>query len=481
MATEASDIPNPKRNGVPLAAYAAVRAGLNEGLRLDLLLQAEGIPAPRWSRAEDAFDEALADSAAGDGALLRAFDFHLTSAQDRLARPLPPLDRDLGAWLDFVRRWSESERPAALLTELGLRAADLIRLHRGWMGKLSADRELAERAVAILAGEPGELPVPAPPPAAVVLPPRKPEERLTAAEEGEDAEEERDDLDEDALEDEDRSEEPPAVFGPLPDEGSLPPAELASVEIASTEARSPAPSVAVPSFLLARETTSAPPASAAPESPRAAPAPAGGAGPAKPPAVPLNETGEISPDLIARILKSAPPFSGSTPPVSQAAISQKDDSITQDPQPSPLAAALPFAAREAIKVKPAPAGASTADIPRDIIDKINRGAAIPFPQKAPPAQSKPPVAPAPPPSPKVAPPVSAAELTLDQYASMCAELAVFSDRQEAVFAKYGLADGRRRAAVDAAWKQRLARFPSEKAEWERRYWLHEAAWRRSRR
>lgn len=72
-------------------------------------------------------------------------------------------------------------------------------------------------------------------------------------------------------------------------------------------------------------------------------------------------------------------------------------------------------------------------------------------------------------------------LTLEQYASMCAELAVFHDRPQAVFAKYGLGDAGQRAAVDAAWKARLARYPSEKAEWERRYWQYEASWRRSRR
>ena len=88
------------------------------------------------------------------------------------------------------------------------------------------------------------------------------------------------------------------------------------------------------------------------------------------------------------------------------------------------------------------------------------------------------------PHPRPAPtgePATESALTLDQYASMCAELAVFADRADAVFAKYGLTDVRRRAAVDAAWKERLSRYPSERAEWERRYWQYESSWRGSRR
>jgi hypothetical protein len=89
--------------------------------------------------------------------LLRAFDAHLIAAQDRLARPLPPLDAELGAWLGFVRRISQSEEPTRLLAELGLRSTDVLRLHRAWMAKLGADRALAEDAKRILAEEPEEL------------------------------------------------------------------------------------------------------------------------------------------------------------------------------------------------------------------------------------------------------------------------------------------------------------------------------------
>ncbi|MBK8259657.1 MAG: hypothetical protein IPK82_44245 [Polyangiaceae bacterium] len=98
---------------------------------------------------------------------------------------------------------------------------------------------------------------------------------------------------------------------------------------------------------------------------------------------------------------------------------------------------------------------------------------------APPVPAPPPATPQGKPAP-AARPVGLPQLTLEQYASMCAELAVFHDRAAAVFQKYGLTDPHIRAAVDAAWKDRLRRYPSEQAEWERRYWQYENAWRRNR-
>jgi hypothetical protein len=46
-------------------------------------------------------------------------------------------------------------------------------------------------------------------------------------------------------------------------------------------------------------------------------------------------------------------------------------------------------------------------------------------------------------------------LTLQQYASLCAELAVFRDRTDAVFHRYGLGDPRDRPAVDRWWQEQM--------------------------
>jgi hypothetical protein len=65
------------------------------------------------------------------------------------------------------------------------------------------------------------------------------------------------------------------------------------------------------------------------------------------------------------------------------------------------------------------------------------------------------------------------KLTLQQYASLCAELAVFKDRTESIFQRYGLATLRDRLNVDLGWQERLRQNPAEQAGWEALYrrWL----------
>ncbi len=66
----------------------------------------------------------------------------------------------------------------------------------------------------------------------------------------------------------------------------------------------------------------------------------------------------------------------------------------------------------------------------------------------------------------LAPPMAVGqELTLAQYAALRAELEVFPDQEEAIFAKYGLASLERRAKVDAEWQERLGNETGTYAEW----------------
>ncbi|XXX80851.1 hypothetical protein WMF30_19025 [Sorangium sp. So ce134] len=60
-------------------------------------------------------------------------------------------------------------------------------------------------------------------------------------------------------------------------------------------------------------------------------------------------------------------------------------------------------------------------------------------------------------------------LTLAQHASLCAELAVSPGAAEAIYARYGLESREERAAVDAAWRRRLADAPAERAAWQELY------------
>ena len=74
-----------------------------------------------------------------------------------------------------------------------------------------------------------------------------------------------------------------------------------------------------------------------------------------------------------------------------------------------------------------------------------------------------------PPEPPVESARPAPTLTLQQYASLCAELAVSPDRTEAIFGQYGLGNLRDRLTVDLGWQERLRRNPAEYQGWQRIY------------
>ncbi|MDI1448336.1 hypothetical protein [Polyangium sp. 6x1] len=61
------------------------------------------------------------------------------------------------------------------------------------------------------------------------------------------------------------------------------------------------------------------------------------------------------------------------------------------------------------------------------------------------------------------------ELSLEQYAALCAELAASPGRAEETFARYGLTALESRRAVDEAWKERLRREPELYRRWQSLY------------
>jgi hypothetical protein len=141
--------PDPVRDpfhGVSLADYAAVQSGLAEKLPLATVLQGERIDAGAWPAAATAWSRRIAEDLIGDGTLQESFDAHLAEAQDRYGRRVPPLDDDLEAWIDFLRRLATDTNPPALCAQLGLRLAEVARLRRTWSKRLRAEPELATRA-----------------------------------------------------------------------------------------------------------------------------------------------------------------------------------------------------------------------------------------------------------------------------------------------------------------------------------------------
>jgi hypothetical protein len=151
--------------GVSLEQYALLVAGLADELPLAELLALAEVPVKAWAAAEEAWGERLLDDLDADGPLAEELQARLAEARCRWDRPLPPLDVEIRAWLDFDRAWAREVEDDAFLARLGMRRADMVRLADFWSARLDADPELRRQALVILADEPGELPVPRPQPA----------------------------------------------------------------------------------------------------------------------------------------------------------------------------------------------------------------------------------------------------------------------------------------------------------------------------
>jgi hypothetical protein len=473
-------------HGVTLEAYAAVHAALGEGMDEARALAAAEVEPSAWPEADDAWSERLSDDFADEGPLQAEYDAHLHEAQTRFARPLPPVDRELAPWLDLVRHFTAAEEPLALLKKVGLRGADMTRLHRAWSKRLGDEPTLRAEAADILARAPGPVPVIAaiaPPPvakpavatASPASPPRMAEDADT----------------------------PPPIFGPLPTE----------VDVADVVEPPPAtqPPVTQPPVTRppdTQPTVDSPPAAVPPfvaspgQPPAAVPALAGPASMRRP--IPPPEPAPASlrdalsgtaplPKISLPRSASPLPFASPMPPPSVS---------DRSPSPLPFSAPLP-ASRASSAVAPPPSVpleaspnlGDTGPIQSLSMTMMSSGTpagdAMPFSRRAPsPSPSPPPSAPAsaakavlqatvmsngaPPVGPAMpfreGPVPSAAELrkqvSLNVYAAICAELAVHPERAEAVFGRYGLADRTTRGAVDAMYKADLAHDPTLRAKFE---------------
>lgn len=70
--------------------------------------------------------------------------------------------------------------------------------------------------------------------------------------------------------------------------------------------------------------------------------------------------------------------------------------------------------------------------------------------------------------PAAAPAAAWPRLTLDTYASLCAELSVFPERVPVILKKYGIADEAARRGVDREWAERLSTHPETQDLWQRK-------------
>lgn len=152
-----------------------------------------------------------------------------------------------------------------------------------------------------------------------------------------------------------------------------------------------------------------------------------------------------------------------------------------DPPSSPMAQGLRPGMSEPPKLDPRlPADHDPLKMTREFQSPM--GPVLPFRPSAEGPGAKPTLPPPPPvePAPRafVAEPQN--ELSLAQYASLCAELSVFPEETERVFRRYGLDADEKRSAVDAAWKKRLRHEPAEYEAWQELYRRYHAHWTKQR-
>src|SRR5262249_29579015 len=74
-------------------------------------------------------------------------------------------------------------------------------------------------------------------------------------------------------------------------------------------------------------------------------------------------------------------------------------------------------------------------------------------------------------SPAPAGPSDQVDLSLEQYAALCAEVSAFPQRADATFARYGLVSREDKLTIDAVWQDRLSSDPALMKRWQSLY-LH---------
>ncbi|MDC0742727.1 hypothetical protein [Polyangium mundeleinium] len=352
---------------------------------------------------------------------------------ENVVRAVPPLDTDLRAFFAFFGAFSEAPDPLSFLAVRGLAEGDMFHLLALWQARMSTDRALRKDALGLLARPTGDIPdVQAGP----TLPVQAPRDASAPAK-----------------------------------------APFVATSLGFVIDRPALPFVAPPE--------KSPPPALPPSPPR--PAPKG-----------LGET-----KMAFHVDKPVLPFAKKPAVTAPEAVPPRP---LQGPAPASLGEtrpavhlykpALPFAAKAlaqtalTFKVNPRilPFGPEPSPAPRPLGDTapafVSAKPALPFP-----TPDKPPVvaspAPRPPPSmlaetslalpinlsavlPFVKPTPSgpATRLSIEAYATMCAEIWLDPPGALRIIARYGLSPEAKRSE-DAAWQARFAAAPAERATWER--------------
>lgn len=195
---------------------------------------------------------------------------------------------------------------------------------------------------------------------------------------------------------------------------------------------------------------------------------------------------------------SASERAASTPPIGSVTGNLPTDLIARVAR-----GALPFpSAKSGAPQREPPIGSTTGELPSDLIARLAKGLPFQSTPGGPAGPSAPsgrtvsasegsPVAPAPATRPQApdapfrqtttpdtvpAGKPHAPSLTLKQYASLCAELAVSPQNADAIFRRHGFESAVSRSEADLAWREQLKRNPVEYREWQGLYQHYRVYW-----
>lgn len=161
----------------------------------------------------------------------------------------------------------------------------------------------------------------------------------------------------------------------------------------------------------------------------------------------------------------APPVAVA-PPVSPLDVSEEEEQRTMAavfPSPgSPAPAPLPFSSTpspEFVKNLSAPRAVPVREQRKSLDSTVPANMMSPIPEALPFAHG----------APAAAPPPKVPQMTLQAYASLCAELSVTPEKSAEVLRRYGVHDEHARRALDEEWRARLAAHPPSNQEWQKLY------------
>jgi hypothetical protein len=154
-AAAVSDVP--RIAGVRLDQYAGICAALVEGFALADVLANDALDRKIWLRAAPAWAAKLARETP-EGPIYKMYTRKLAEATAWLGRRVTPLEHDIEPWMSFLGAWSRDPEPSTFLQRLGLRTADPARIQSLWAQRMEVDRGLRERMIEIAARRPTARP-----------------------------------------------------------------------------------------------------------------------------------------------------------------------------------------------------------------------------------------------------------------------------------------------------------------------------------